>query len=148
VGAPATGALAAANGNEVELCGSSGRNIGSDTTATDRSSHFADLWPPSLISLFVMSPQTGELRLRSPQPPTPWNTTLDTRGIPPSCPQLKIDGDLMLGSEDCLTLRVWRPSDMAPGEVLPVMFWIYGGGEPACKQGSVAQSTAGRHREA
>ncbi len=75
-----------------------------------------------------MPAQVGNLRLRNPQPPKPWAGTLDANGIPQSCPQLKLDGDLMLGGEDCLYLRVWRPANMAPGQQLPVMVWLYGGG--------------------
>ncbi|KAA0152499.1 hypothetical protein FNF28_07030 [Cafeteria roenbergensis] len=75
-----------------------------------------------------MRRRVGNLRLRNPQPPKPWAGTLDANGIPQSCPQLKLDGDLMLGGEDCLYLRVWRPANMAPGQQLPVMVWLYGGG--------------------
>jgi para-nitrobenzyl esterase len=31
-------------------------------------------------------------------------------------------------AEDCLYVNVWRPADAEPGDKLPVMFWIYGGG--------------------
>lgn len=30
-------------------------------------------------------------------------------------------------NEDCLTINVYRPSTVKPGQKLPVMFWIYGG---------------------
>lgn len=32
------------------------------------------------------------------------------------------------GSEDCLTLNVWRPADGNVNESLPVLVWLYGGG--------------------
>lgn len=31
------------------------------------------------------------------------------------------------GGEDCLTINVQRPANMASGKLLPVLFWIYGG---------------------
>jgi heat shock protein HslJ len=48
------------------------------------------------------------------------------------CVQLPIPGDAgasgsTLG-EDCLVLNVWRPAAISPGEKLPVMVWIHGGG--------------------
>lgn len=34
----------------------------------------------------------------------------------------------MIGSEDCLFLNIWRPTEATPESPLPVMVWIYGGG--------------------
>lgn len=54
----------------------------------------------------------------------------------PACPQLPsavLDdllpgaADGLLGSEDCQTLTITLPSDVQPGERLPVMVWIHGG---------------------
>lgn len=41
------------------------------------------------------------------------------------CPQGRGDGT---ESEDCLFLNVWQPADLKPGEKLPVLFYIHGGG--------------------
>jgi para-nitrobenzyl esterase len=81
------------------------------------------------------APPVGPLRLRDPQPPTPWNDTYDASGIAPPCPQLKLDGDLLMGLEDCLYLRVTVPASLvssgqlrSDGGNLPVMAFMYGGG--------------------
>jgi len=99
---------------------------------------------------FALSP-IGTLRLK---PPQSYNTqypggSLTATGIPRSCPQqltsVNTTGlppdtlDLLLGNpivqavtnagEDCLTLNVQRPSGTTASSKLPVIFWIYGGGE-------------------
>lgn len=79
-------------------------------------------------SIPFAAPPTGPRRFAAPQPPTPWTDVKDATGLPWPCPQIKLDGDLLFGNEDCLYLRVYRPADIAPGEQLPVMFWIFGGG--------------------
>lgn len=38
------------------------------------------------------------------------------------------DGDGFVGSEDCLYLNIFAPSDTMPADRLPVMYWIPGGG--------------------
>jgi para-nitrobenzyl esterase len=66
-------------------------------------------------------PPVGALRWRAPQPVTPWQTVRDAADFGPGCMQT----DYVQGSEDCLTLNVWRPA--ASSAPLPVMVWIYGG---------------------
>lgn len=67
------------------------------------------------------APPVGELRWRVPQPPQPWQGTLEAVAFGPACMQ----ADDIPKSEDCLTLNVWRPANLdGPA---PVMFWIYGG---------------------
>ena len=74
------------------------------------------------------APPVGSLRFSSPQPPTPWTSPLDVRGLPRPCPQLKIDGNIFVGGEDCLYLSVFRPSGRpADAPPLPIMTWIFGG---------------------
>ncbi|MAM00518.1 MAG: hypothetical protein CL583_18920 [Alteromonadaceae bacterium] len=34
----------------------------------------------------------------------------------------------MIGSEDCLYLNIWKPANATSADNLPVMLWIYGGG--------------------
>lgn len=37
-------------------------------------------------------------------------------------------GETYTYSEDCLFLNIWTPADAAPGDRLPVIFYIHGGG--------------------
>ncbi|MEJ8827140.1 carboxylesterase family protein [Variovorax humicola] len=72
---------------------------------------------------------TGENRWQPPQPAQRWSGTRDGSAFGPDCmqpaeyPELRGAGM----SEDCLSVNVWSPAKQ-PGEKLPVMVWIYGGG--------------------
>jgi len=78
------------------------------------------------------APPLGDLRWRAPQPVAPWNGVRDSTQYGHDCMQTPFGGDAApLGttpSEDCLVLNVWRPAGSKPGDKLPVMVWIYGGG--------------------
>jgi len=96
-------------------------------------------------------PPTGSLRLK---PPQSYNQQypggiFTATGVPRACPQqgsyvnttaLPADTKNLLlanpivqaatdSGEDCLTLNVQRPSGTTSSSKLPVIFWIYGGGE-------------------
>ena len=86
----------------------------------------------------------GELRWRAPQPPRPWEGTRTALQYGPKPMQIAgLAGDFPrsvygqpAGSEDCLHLNVWAPRatpDAVPQGTarLPVMVWIYGGGNAA-----------------
>ncbi|KAJ6781342.1 hypothetical protein PWT90_03462 [Aphanocladium album] len=93
-------------------------------------------------------PPVGDLRLRPPQRlPASHVGNVDASGAAPKCPQspiTPIDQYIMskfgaqltklpffhrlLGQEDCLTVSVQRPADVAADAKLPVLFWIHGGG--------------------
>ena len=77
---------------------------------------------------YAMSP-TGPLRWSLPKPATPWQGVLDATQFGPACPQVSryelTDSSL---EEDCLSINVSLPTDIKPGERLPVLFWIHGGG--------------------
>ena len=77
-------------------------------------------------------PPVGDLRWRAPQPVEPWQGVRPATEFANDCMQIPFARDAApLGTppaEDCLYANVWRPADAKPGDKLPVMFWIYGGG--------------------
>lgn len=96
-------------------------------------------------------PPTGSLRLKPPQSITASypSGTFAATGVPKACPQFfsQVDttnipsdvlGELLISplvqgvtdtGEDCLTLNVQRPAGTTSSSKLPVVFWIYGGGQ-------------------
>ncbi|MFI1760804.1 carboxylesterase/lipase family protein [Streptomyces sp. NPDC020800] len=76
------------------------------------------------------APPVGGLRFRPPQQPARWSGTRDATRQAPACLQFSplglLDPDNV--SEDCLYLDVYRPRQARPGDRLPVLFWIHGGG--------------------
>jgi para-nitrobenzyl esterase len=72
----------------------------------------------------------GNLRFRPPQQPPRWSGVRDAVHQAPACPQFSPYGlrDPRAVSEDCLDLDVYRPLDTRPGDRLPVLFWMHGGG--------------------
>ena len=76
------------------------------------------------------APPVGELRWKAPQPPAHWQGVKQTVAFGPACMQgaiLAQMGSTATQSEDCLYLDVWTPAH-SPGDKLPVIAWIYGGG--------------------
>lgn len=86
-------------------------------------------------------PPVGALRWKSPVVPNAWSSTLATKNFGNACLQNgriygpgannKYDATIgttlntPVGSEDCLTLNIWRPASTDTN--LPVLFFIYGG---------------------
>ncbi|KAI9170910.1 putative secreted lipase [Paramyrothecium foliicola] len=92
-------------------------------------------------------PPVGSLRFKPPRRLSKALGTFDATGIAASCPQLFISSatrgllggilkelldlpflDAVSGQEDCLSISVQRPAGTKPGDKLPVLFWIFGGG--------------------
>ncbi|TVY82685.1 putative secreted lipase [Lachnellula suecica] len=93
-------------------------------------------------------PPTGSLRLKPPQPITSSLGTVIATSEPQACPQMytsldtsslsetaitllterQFVQDITVSGEDCLTVNVQRPSSATSSSLLPVVFWIFGGG--------------------
>jgi para-nitrobenzyl esterase len=78
------------------------------------------------------APPVGQNRWRAPQPVKPWPGVRAATQYGPDPMQKPVPGDAappgVAPAEDCLYLNVWRPAAAKPGEKLPVMVWVYGGG--------------------
>ncbi len=78
------------------------------------------------------APPVGNLRWKAPQPIAHWDGVRKADAFGPRCMQ-NVPGaqpgnaTAQPVSEDCLYLNVWTAAK-APGDKLPVMVWIYGGG--------------------
>src|SRR5262249_5430570 len=80
------------------------------------------------------APPLGKLRWRPPQPHASWPGVFAATQMGNFCPEPDNAGGI-LGSEDCLFLNVYRPSqnenwdeDQDKQNGLPVMVWIHGDG--------------------
>src|SRR5512135_1207649 len=84
----------------------------------------------SYLDIPYAAPPLGNLRWRPAQPVQPWTTTYQATQRGPEClaPGFPA-GSVQAGtSEDCLYLEVQKPAGARPGQNLPVMFEIHGGG--------------------
>src|SRR5262249_48805903 len=72
----------------------------------------------------------GDLRWRPPQELARWTGVLDATAFGPHCPQVASPYGIASTTEDCLFLNVFTPNKTNQGRphLLPVMFWIHGGG--------------------
>jgi len=72
----------------------------------------------------------GDLRWRPPQELARWTGVLDATAFGLHCPQVSTPYGTPSTSEDCLFLNVFTPDKTNQGRphLLPVMFWIHGGG--------------------
>lgn len=93
-------------------------------------------------------PPTGSLRLKPPQPLNSSLGTVTATGTAQACPQMYFSDatstfptsvlgalldttlfqTILDAGEDCLTVNVNRPAGTTSASMLPVLFWIFGGG--------------------
>lgn len=72
-------------------------------------------------------PPVGDLRWKAPRDPAPWEGIREEAEFCSPCTQYDvIRSGLIIGSEDCLYLNIWRPQSDEMN--LPVYVWIHGGG--------------------
>ncbi len=70
----------------------------------------------------------GDLRWSLPQPAKRWAGVRDASRFGSACPQqARFNLTEASDDEDCLSLNVSVPSNLVPGEKLPVFIWIHGG---------------------
>ncbi len=74
------------------------------------------------------APPVGALRFRPPEPAACWSGVRDASRFGSACMQRQGAG--VVGSEDCLTVNVWRPEG-AGATPLPVMVFLHGGSNVA-----------------
>jgi para-nitrobenzyl esterase len=77
------------------------------------------------------APPVGNLRWMPPVSHAPWTTVLQATSFGSNCPQNAnhvFAGPVNLTDESCLFLNIFTPDLGIPLIKLPVIFWIYGGG--------------------
>lgn len=84
----------------------------------------------SYLDIPYAAPPVGKLRWTPPQPVRPWTATYQATQRGPGCLAPSYPpGQVQPGtSENCLFLEVQEPAGTRPGQRLPVMFEIHGGG--------------------
>ncbi|MBS2531545.1 carboxylesterase family protein [Catenulispora sp. NF23] len=85
----------------------------------------------SYLDIPYAAPPLGKLRWTPPQPVQPWTATYQATQRGPGClaPSYTAPGQVQPGTtENCLFLEVQEPAGTRPGQRLPVMFEIHGGG--------------------
>ncbi|MEO6801705.1 MAG: carboxylesterase family protein [Granulicella sp.] len=88
----------------------------------------------TFLGIPFAAPPVGPLRWKPPMPAEKWSGVREAKGFGYRCMQPSIYKDMRFRdagmSEDCLTLNVWTAAKDAKAK-LPVMVWIYGGGNTA-----------------
>ncbi len=122
----------------VLLVGCAGMAHGADAlrVKTDKGEIAGKLSDDGKVRVFLgvpyAAPPVGPLRWKPPEPAERWKDVRRAQSYGLHCMQVNLFADMKFHdageSEDCLSLNVWTPKDVAAGSKLPVMVWIYGGG--------------------
>lgn len=94
----------------------------------------------SYLGIPYAAPPVGNLRWSAPQPVKPWREELRATEPAVTC-AAPGGGNRITGSEDCLYLNVQVPAGTRPGDRLPVMAEIHGGGFFVTAFGSLPDTT-------
>jgi para-nitrobenzyl esterase len=96
------------------------------------------LWLPSGVKAYLgvpfAAPPVRSLRWRAPQPVKPWQGIYNADRKAPECIQVLRAHNINhyfgeeATSEDCLYLNLWLPAAAKSGDNLPVIVYLYGGG--------------------
>ena len=91
------------------------------------------------MSIPFAAPPLGSLRFAAPRPPKSWTAPLNVTAPATPCAQLKLEGALFIGGEDCLQLTV-----LVPEAALPPARGLEGelSGEPSRVTSSATSSPA------
>ena len=108
-----------------------------DPVMTDRGKVAGKILPSGVKAYWGIpfaAPPVRELRWREPQPVKPWKGVHNADRIMPECIQVLRPHNInhYFGeeptSEDCLYLNLWAPAPARAGANLPVIVYLYGGG--------------------
>jgi para-nitrobenzyl esterase len=100
--------------------------------------HTADGWLKGAVSenareflgVPYAAPPVYDLRFAPPEQVQPWQGVRSATAQAPACIQFQPSGvrNGQATSEDCLYLDIYTPAGARPGDKLPVVFWMHGGG--------------------
>ena len=82
----------------------------------------------AILGIPYAAPPVGGLRFRPPREPDPWDGVRDGTILGAASLQPSTAYAPARGSEDCLYLNVYKPTNGAEQGPLPVMVWLHGGG--------------------
>ena len=120
-------------------CATAAKSSGA-TVVTDRGAvrGSADDGVMHWLDIPFAAPPVGPLRWAAPELPACWKGVRPAAAFGPACPQL--DNGTVIGSEDCLSLNVWKPDTVKTTAPRAVMVFVHGGGNV---QGSASNVVSG-----
>jgi para-nitrobenzyl esterase len=122
-------------------CTAQAQTIGTDTgkVAGKTLSSGVHAW----LGIPFAQPPLRDLRWHDPVPVKPWTGTYEATTVKLPCAQVPFGSapgtavNTAQSSEDCLYLYVWTPAEAKPGDKIPVIVYIHGGGFTSGSPGSM-----------